>query len=104
MKAGDQVFVGIPGTELDSASAALLAEHQPGGLILFRRNIESAEQLNHLVTEIRRVLPDAVLTIDAEGGRVDRLREIVGPAPAAGGLARHPAGFPRQAGARGARA
>lgn len=98
MKAADQVFVGIPGKDLDSASAALLAEHQPGGLILFRRNVESAEQLNDLVTEIRRVLPDAVLCIDAEGGRVDRLSDIVGPAPAAGVLARHPASFSLQAG------
>jgi beta-N-acetylhexosaminidase len=98
MRAAEQVFVGIPGPELDSATTALLAEHQPGGLVLFSRNIKDPEQLNDLVTEIRRVLPDAVLSIDAEGGRVDRLRNVVGPAPAAGVLARNPASFALQAG------
>ncbi|HKH47402.1 MAG TPA: beta-N-acetylhexosaminidase [Thermoanaerobaculia bacterium] len=98
MRAADQVFVGIPGLELDSTSASLLAAHQPGGLVLFGRNIKDPEQLNDLVTAIRRVLPDAVLAIDAEGGRVDRLRGVVGAAPAAAVLARNPASFALQAG------
>ncbi len=98
MRAAEQVFVGIPGPELDAASAALLAEHQPGGLVLFSRNIKDPEQLNDLVTAVRRVLPDAILSIDAEGGRVDRLRDVVGAAPAAGVLARNPASFALQAG------
>jgi len=98
MRASDQVFVGIPGPELDSATTALLAQHQPGGLVLFSRNIKDPEQLNDLVNAIRRVLPDATLAIDAEGGRVDRLRDVVGAAPAAGVLARNPASFALQAG------
>lgn len=98
MRAADQVFVGIPGPELDSASAALLAEHQPGGLVLFGRNIKEPEQLNDLVTAIRRVLPNAILSIDAEGGKVDRLRDVVGAAPAGAVLARNPASFALQAG------
>lgn len=98
MRAAEQVFVGIPGPELDSASAALLAEHQPGGLVLFGRNIKEPEQLNDLVTAIRRVLPNAILSIDAEGGKVDRLRDVVGAAPAAAVLARNPASFALQAG------
>src|SRR4051812_49983754 len=87
MKPADQVFVGIPGPELDKVSAEILAAHQPGGLILFKRNIADEEQLNDLVTALRRVLPEAVLAIDAEGGRVDRVKDVVGPAPAASFLA-----------------
>lgn len=98
MSAAEHVFVGIPGTELDSASAALLAEHQPGGVILFKRNIQGVEQLAELVTAIRRVLPDAVLSIDAEGGRVDRLKDVVGAAPPAGLLAKRPPSLSLQAG------
>lgn len=98
MHAADQVFVGIPGPELDSATTSLLAEHRPGGLVLFGRNIKDPEQLNDLVTAIRRLLPDAILAIDAEGGRVDRLRDVVGAAPAASVLARNPASFSLQAG------
>jgi len=90
--------VGIPGPELDAHTAALLAAHQPGGIVLFGRNIKDAEQLNELVTEIRRVVPETVLAIDAEGGRVDRLREVFGPAPAASLLARNPTSLSLQAG------
>jgi beta-N-acetylhexosaminidase len=96
--AAEQVFVGIPGPELDPASAALLSTHRPGGVILFKRNIREAEQLGELVVAIRRILPEAVLCIDAEGGRVDRLKDVVAPAPAAALLARNPPSLSLQAG------
>src|SRR4051794_41661560 len=98
MKPADQVFVGIPGPELDKVSAEILAAHQPGGLILFKRNIADEEQLNDLVTALRRVLPEAVLAIDSEGGRVDRLKDVVGPAPSAALLARRAPSYSLQAG------
>ncbi len=98
MSAADQVFVGIPGTELDSRSAALLAEHRPGGVILFKRNIKEVGQLGELVAAIRRILPDAVLCIDAEGGKVDRLKDVISPAPPAGLLAKRPPSLSLQAG------
>lgn len=98
MSAAEHVFVGIPGAELDSASAALLAEHQPGGLVLFKRNIQEVEQLGELVKAIREVLPNAVLAIDAEGGRVDRLKDVVAPAPSADLLRKSPTSLSLQAG------
>ncbi len=98
MKPADQVFVGIPGPELDKGSAEILAAHQPGGVILFKRNIVDEEQLDRLVTALRRVLPEAILAIDSEGGRVDRLKDVVGPAPSASLLARHAPSYSLQAG------
>jgi beta-N-acetylhexosaminidase len=98
MRAAEQVFVGIPGPELDSETTGMLAAHQPGGVVLFKRNIQDEEQLNELVTALRRLLPQAVLAIDAEGGRVDRLKDVVGPAPGASLLARHPVSYSLQAG------
>jgi len=98
MHPAEQVFVGIPGPELDAESAGLLAAHRPGGVVLFKRNIKDEEQLNELVTALRRLLPEAVLAIDAEGGRVDRLKEVVGPAPGAALLARHAPSYSLQAG------
>ncbi|HEX6900811.1 MAG TPA: beta-N-acetylhexosaminidase [Thermoanaerobaculia bacterium] len=98
MRPAEQVFVGIPGPELDSASASLLAAHRPGGVILFKRNIKDERQLNELVVGLRRLLPEAVLCIDQEGGRVDRLKDVVGPAPAAADLARHVPSYALQAG------
>jgi beta-N-acetylhexosaminidase len=98
MKPADQVFVGLPGPELDKVSAGLLAAHRPGGVILFKRNIVDEEQLNGLMTALRRLLPEAVVAIDAEGGRVDRLKDVVAPAPAAAVLAKRPASSALQAG------
>ena len=37
--AGQLLLVGVPGTELDSETAALFRRVQPGGFILFGRNI-----------------------------------------------------------------
>jgi beta-N-acetylhexosaminidase len=98
LRAADNVFVGIPGLDLDARTRALLTEHRPGGIILFSRNIKDPEQLLELVTELRSILPDAVLAVDAEGGRVDRLQGIFGPAPSAALLARHPVSLALQAG------
>lgn len=98
MRSAEQVFVGIPGPELDSTSAAMLARFQPGGVVLFKRNIRDEEQLNELVTRLRRLLPEGVLAIDAEGGRVDRLKDVVGPAPPASLLARHATSYSHQTG------
>jgi len=88
MAANDLIFAGVPGPDLDRASAALLAEHRPGGVVLLGWNFKTLEQLAGLTEELRRLLPDAILAIDAEGGRVDRMRDIVAPAPAASLLGR----------------
>ncbi|MEA2693218.1 MAG: beta-N-acetylhexosaminidase [Acidobacteriota bacterium] len=98
MRANELVFAGVPGPDLDKASAALLSEHQPGGVVLLGWNFKTLEQLAELTGEIRRLLPEVVLCIDAEGGRVDRMKEIVGPAPAASLLGQRPASLAYQAG------
>ncbi len=92
------LIVGVPGTTLAAGEARLLAGLRPGGVILFRRNVESAAQLQALVAELRRAAPEALLFVDAEGGRVDRLAPVVGPAPAAATLARVPPSWARRAG------
>jgi beta-N-acetylhexosaminidase len=96
--AGDFVFVGVPGPRLDAATAALLAASRPGGVVLFGRNLESPEQLLELVAALRGILPEAILAVDAEGGRVDRLSALLGPAPPPSLLARRPPAAAQRAG------
>lgn len=98
MNPAAQIFIGLPGPELDAASAALLAAHPPGGVVLGERNIANEAQLSRLVTALRRLLPEAVLATEAEGGRVDHLEDLVGPAPAPALLARHAPSFAFKAG------
>jgi beta-N-acetylhexosaminidase len=74
---GQLILTGVPGYELDSESAALFRRIQPGGFILFGRNIASASQLRKLIDELRDVSEvEPIITIDQEGGRVSRLRLI----------------------------
>jgi beta-N-acetylhexosaminidase len=74
---GQLILCGVPGKELDAASAELFRRVQPGGFILFGRNIESAPQLRKLVDDLRdSSATEPIITIDQEGGRVSRLRLI----------------------------
>ncbi len=74
---GQLLLTGVPGTELDSATAALFKKVQPGGFILFGRNITSARQLRKLIDDLRDLSEhEPIITIDQEGGRVSRLRLI----------------------------
>ena len=83
-KIGQLFFIGIPTAEVDELTRGLLSEIRPGGICLFARNIKNAEQTRGLVEQLRAasdVTP--FLSIDQEGGLVDRLRRILGPMPAA---------------------
>ena len=74
---GQLILTGVPGTELDRETAALFRRVQPGGFIIFGRNIESAVQLRKLIDDLRDLSAiEPIITIDQEGGRVSRLRLI----------------------------
>ena len=74
---GQLVITGVPGKELDRATTRLFRKVQPGGFILFGRNIESAAQLRKLIDDLRDLSEvEPIITIDQEGGRVSRLRLI----------------------------
>ena len=75
--AGQLILVGVPGPELDSESARLFRNIQPGGFILFGRNIKSPLQLRKLIDDLRDLSDvEPIITIDQEGGRVSRLKLI----------------------------
>lgn len=83
-KIGQLFFIGIAGVEIDESTQALLDEVSPGGVCLFARNIREAEQTRKLADDLRSLLPvQPFLSIDQEGGLVDRLRRIMTAMPAA---------------------
>jgi beta-N-acetylhexosaminidase len=69
------VVLDIAGTELQQDEAEVLQHPQVGGVIFFRRNFESPEQLHHLVRSIRGQRSNLLLGVDQEGGRVQRFKE-----------------------------
>ena len=87
---GQFFFIGLPGTEVDAEARELIEEIKPGSIILFGRNIETAEQVRKLLDDSRALVPTPLLCgIDQEGGLVDRLREIFPPMPSARALRQH---------------
>ncbi|MBA2436241.1 MAG: glycoside hydrolase family 3 protein, partial [Chthoniobacterales bacterium] len=78
---GQLILTGVPGTELDRETADLFRRVQPGGYIIFGRNIESAVQLRKLIDDLRDLsVIEPIITLDQEGGRVSRLR-LIGQEP-----------------------
>ena len=68
-------IAGCSGTELTRDEIAFLRESDPWGLILFKRNIASPEQVRALTSAFRDLVgrSDAPVLVDQEGGRVQRL-------------------------------
>ena len=81
-QAGQILIAGLSGTSLSAEERAWLDRIRPGGIILFRRNIESAPQVASLLREagLFGATPQ-FRCIDLEGGLVDRLRDLIHPMP-----------------------
>ena len=81
---GQLLLVGVQGLELGVDEAKLLRQVQPGGFILFGRNIKTPNNCEKLVDDLRKLsLVEPIITIDQEGGRVSRLRLIGNEPPSA---------------------
>ncbi len=81
---GQLLIVGFEGTEVSPRLRSLLTRLQPAGVILFARNITSGEQTQRLLNECRACVSTPLFTcVDMEGGKVDRFRNVIGPAPSA---------------------
>jgi beta-N-acetylhexosaminidase len=72
--------IGLAGPEISPSERAILQAHPPWAVILFRRNIESVEQVIALTGEIRALPGAPRICVDQEGGPVDRFRDFFGPA------------------------
>ena len=67
-------ITGVAGPQLTAAERSFLREATPWGLIIFKRNVSTPEQVQDLVLEFRDCLGwKAPVLVDQEGGRVQRL-------------------------------
>ncbi len=76
MKPIQSVVYGCDGLTLSDWEKSFFAEQNPFGFIVFKRNVESPEQLRSLCQEFRNCVGDSTrpVFVDQEGGRVARLR------------------------------
>ncbi len=78
-KVGQLFLFGFTGTEAESHLKLLIEKYQPGGIILFSRNIKTASQVLKLNLNAQKIslaksnIP-LVIAVDQEGGTVSRIR------------------------------
>ena len=67
-------ITGLAGFMISGHERAFLREAQPWGLIIFKRNVSTPDQVTELTRSFRDVMGrDAPVLVDQEGGRVQRL-------------------------------
>ncbi len=80
LKLGSSFIVAFDGLDLNPELAKQLRELNPAGVILFAQNIQSKEQVIKLNSELKDLLgEDLLISVDQEGGRVQRLGAITSP-------------------------
>ncbi len=79
---GQLLIMGFDGTAMSQRLRVMLDSLQPSGIILFKRNLEHAEQTHALLSGAHKTIGTPLfLCVDMEGGTVDRLRDVIAPIP-----------------------
>lgn len=74
MKPGP-VTLDVVGLELNAQDRRRIQDPLTGGVILFGRNFANRKQLTKLTGDIKKLRPDVLISIDHEGGRVQRAKQ-----------------------------
>lgn len=69
------IMLDVAGLVLDQSDREILKHPAIGGVILFSRNYASIDQVRALTGEIKSIRSDILISVDHEGGRVQRFRQ-----------------------------
>lgn len=78
IRAGQRIIMGFEGTHVDDDMRRVVREIRPAGFILFARNVEDPAQVRELNRELASLVDPhypALISVDQEGGRVQRVRD-----------------------------
>ena len=86
LRLGQRVAVGFEGYTVPEDLRKLIRDYKAGNIVLFRRNVQSFEQLKALCVELKALIRsetgfDPFIMIDEECGSVSRLSHITCPTP-----------------------
>lgn len=81
-------MVGFDGLEPNDHIRRLIQHYQVGGIILFRRNVQTPQQISQLCQRLQEINAEVsdvplLIALDQEGGMVMRIEEGVTPMPSA---------------------
>ena len=80
----DILGIGLTDKSLTDLERRIIRDTSPYAVVLFGRNIESVAQLRDLIAEVKALAPrPPLMMIDEEGGRVDRIRDLLPGLPSA---------------------
>ena len=73
------IIISISSYNLSLSEEDLIQKGKPWGVILFKRNIKSFDQLKNLTSRIRFLMKDPFypILVDQEGGKVNRLSNLI---------------------------
>ena len=73
------LIVSLNGIKLSKKEEMLLSKEKPWGVILFKRNLKSLNQIKNLTSRIKKVTKNKnfPIIIDEEGKNVSRLKDII---------------------------
>lgn len=68
-------IIGIPDDDPEDDFFYFLKKHKPSGVMFLAKNYKNLEQLNYLINKIKNISKEILITVDHEGGRVQRFKE-----------------------------
>ena len=73
------LIISIKGPKLSKAEKKIFSQERPWGVILFKRNLKSVDQIRKLTSNIKKLTKNKYfpIIIDEEGQKVSRLRRII---------------------------
>ncbi len=73
------IIIGIKGTKLSKEEKTLFSYNKPWGVILFKRNLRSFNQIKNLTSQIKKLTKNKKfpILVDEEGETVSRLRHVI---------------------------
>lgn len=85
---GQMMMVQVAGQDLSPDAVQMVNDQGAGGILFFAANIQSGAQIRSLTAQLQKMASiPLLLSIDQEGGVVNRFYKLVGPLPSAASLA-----------------
>lgn len=74
-KIGQMLIIKIQGKEITNETKRMIEEYKVGGIILYRKNYDTYEEMINIINEIKKINRESgniplFISIDQEGGRV----------------------------------